>query len=106
METMVKIRVYNIGYEILNINWKENNRRTEIYLEDNDMTWKEFEQYRDELEDDIILEIDPEHINWTMDDIPEYIVDYISEEIGEVFLGYKYEVLVGIREVKLNLLGI
>jgi hypothetical protein len=106
MENMVKVRVYNIGYEILNINWKENNRRTEIYLEDNDMTWKEFEQYRDELEDDIILEIDPEHINWTMDDIPEYIVDYISEEIGEGFVGYKYEVLVGIREVKLNLLGI
>ena len=98
METKVKVRVYNIDYEVYR------NYQTE--------TEEEFEEYINDLEQDIIIEIDPEDIGWSMDgtethmSIKEYIVDYITDTTGETFSGYDYEVLVDLREVKLNLLGI
>ncbi|CAB5187288.1 hypothetical protein UFOVP163_27 [uncultured Caudovirales phage] len=92
METQVKVRVYNIDYEVYR------NYQTE--------TEEEFDEYMEELQQDIIVEIDPEDINWNMEFITEYITDYISDITGETHNGYEYEVLVDLREVKLNLLGI
>ena len=92
METKVKVRVYNIDYEVYR------NYQTE--------TEEDFDSYINDLEQDIIIEIDPEDIGWSMDGITEYIVDYITDTTGETFCGYDYEVLVDIREVKLNLLGL
>ena len=98
METKVTVRVYNIDYEVYR------NYQTE--------TEEDFDSYINDLEQDIIIEIDPEDIGGSMDgtdthmNITEYIVDYITDTTGETFCGYDYEVLVDIREVKLNLLGI
>jgi hypothetical protein len=96
METQVKIRIYNIDYEVYYVG----NPR------DLEMTQEGFEEYLEELQQDIIVEIDPEDIGWNMEFITEYITDYISDITGETHNGYDYEVLVDIREVKLNLLGI
>lgn len=105
---MVKVRVYNISYEVYEYGGYIDNPYTEGY----GMSQEEFDEYLEELQQDLILEIDPEDIGWSMSgtdthmSIPEYIVDYITEEIGEGFHGYDYEVLVDLREVKLNLLGV
>jgi hypothetical protein len=108
METQVKVRVYNIDYEVYDYEYEEWVERIDFgYL-----TEEEYGDYIDNLQNDIIIEIDPEDIGWSMDgtethmSIKEYIVDYITDTTGETFCGYDYEVLVDIREVKLNLLGI
>lgn len=94
METKVKVRVYNIDYEVY---------YDGDHLEELDMT---YEEYLEELHQDLIIEIDPEEMDWSMKYITEYISDYIGDITGECHNGYDYEVLVDIREVKLNLLGI
>lgn len=95
MNNKVEIRVYNIDYEIYYRS-----------REDYEMTDEEFDEYLEELHEDVIIEIDPEDIDWSMEYIKEYIVDYITDITGETFNWYDYEVLVDIREVKLNQLGI
>jgi hypothetical protein len=94
MNEMIKIRVYNIGYEVYD------------YESPEDLDWnmsqEDYDEYRDELENEMIIEIDPEELDWSMEGIEEYIVDYITDETGETFSGYDYEVLVDIREIKIN----
>lgn len=105
---MVKIRVYNIDYEVYDYEYEE-------WVENNDfgyLTEEEYDSYINDLHQSIIIEIDPEDIGWSMNgsdthmSITEYIVDYITDTTGETFCGYDYEVLVDIREVKLSQLGI